>query len=60
MHMPPSEVKALTWWEYQGMLWNWADRHATEEDEEVEAPDAGFVMKRQAALERMGIAKVLH
>lgn len=59
--IPPSEVKAMTWWEYQGLLWNWNDRHKGPDDSEpAEAPDAGFVMKRQAQLERSGIAQVLH
>lgn len=59
--LPPSETRALSWWEYQGMLWHWAERHRTDdEQDEVEAPDAAFVMKRQAQLERAGIAKVLH
>lgn len=59
MGIQPSELKALTWWEYQGLLWNWNDRHATE-DEEMEAPDAQFVMKRMAQLERAGLATVIH
>lgn len=61
MSIPPSEVKALTWWEYQGLLWHWSDRHATDDAEEpAEAPEAAFVEKRQAQLERAGIARILH
>lgn len=59
--IPPSEVRALTWHEYQGLLWHWSDRHQTDaEDEPAEAPDAAFVMKRQAQLETAGISQVLH
>lgn len=61
MAIPPSELKALTWWEYQGLLWNWTERHkGPEEEDPVEAPEAAFVMRRQNQIERAGIAKVLH
>jgi len=60
MGIPPSEAKALTWWEYQAMLWNWNDRHSTDEQEEVEAPDADFIRRRQERLADKGLAKVLH
>jgi hypothetical protein len=60
MNIPPSELKAMTWWEYQGLLWHWNERHTPPEDEAVEAPDADFVMKRQAKLERMGIVRSIH
>jgi len=59
MHVSPSEAKALTWWEYQALLWNWNDRHTPEEEKPVEAPSQDYVMRRQAKLERMGM-KVLH
>ena len=60
MGIGPSELKALTWWEYQGMLWNWNERHKVAgEQEPVEAPPAEFVARRQAKLERMGM-RVLH
>lgn len=60
MGIPPSEAKKLTWWEYQAMLWTWNDRHAQPEDEEVAAPDADYVARRQQWLaERMG-TRVIH
>lgn len=61
MGISPSEMRVMSWWEYQALLWNWNDRHAPAEgEEEVEAPDPEFVMRRQARLERLGLAKVLN
>jgi len=59
MNIPPSEAKRLTWWEYQGLLWNWNDRHSTEE-EQPDPPDPGFMKRRQARIAHAGLAKVLH
>jgi hypothetical protein len=54
-----SDARALTWWEYQGMLWTWNDRHSTEQ-EPVEAPEAAFVERRQQRLADRGIARTIH
>jgi hypothetical protein len=59
MGIQPSEAKALTWWEYQAMLWTWNDRHKPV-DEEIEAPDAEYVARQMALIERRGIARSLH
>jgi hypothetical protein len=60
MGIQPSEVKELTWWEYQALLWNWNDRHTPDEDREAEAPDADFVARHMALIEKRGIARSLH
>lgn len=61
MGIPPSEVKAMTWWESQAIIWNWNDRHDPEgKDEPVEPPEADFVRRRQERLADMGFGKVLH
>jgi hypothetical protein len=52
-----SEAEDLTWWKYQALLWNWNDRHKTEDVEEVEAPDMDAVMLHFARLERSGLVK---
>lgn len=42
MHMPPSEAKALSLWEYEAMLWNWNKAH---NGSDVEAPDPDKTQK---------------
>lgn len=60
MGVQPSEFKRLSWQEYQGLLWNWNDRHTNEEDEPVEAPNADFVARRQQRLADKGLARTIH
>jgi len=57
MHIPPSEAKALTLCEYQGLLHNWEAAHAV--DDEVEPPSIEETEDRRRSLEARGI-KVLH
>lgn len=60
MSIPPSEARELTWWEYQAMLWNWNDRHSTDEQDEAEAPDADFVARQFERLAKRGLVGSVH
>jgi hypothetical protein len=60
MSISPAEATALTWWAYQGLLWNWNDRHTPEGEEEAEAPDPDFVARRMLRIEERGLARSVH
>jgi hypothetical protein len=60
MGIQPSEMRRLTWWEYQALLWTWNDRHDLDGGDDVEAPDADFVARRQERLAERGLMKVLN
>jgi hypothetical protein len=61
MGIQPSEAKRLTWWEYQGLLWNWNDRHSTEKDEPApEPPSAESVLALSHRVELRGLARMIH
>lgn len=55
MNMQPSEFDALSWHDYQGLLWTWNDRHRTDREEDAEAPDSDFVDRIFERLEEAGI-----
>lgn len=57
MHMPPTEAKSLTLYEYQALLHGWEAAHSTEED--MEPPSIEETEDRRRSLEARGI-KVLH
>ena len=59
--IPPSEAKALTYWEYTALRHEWNERHKSEGDlEPVEAPTEEFVRARQAELAELGISGTKH
>lgn len=41
MNIPPSEAKALTLWEYEGILWNHNEAHGSDE---LPPPDPATAM----------------
>lgn len=43
MNIPPSEARALSYHEYQAILWNWNDAHAIGD---VEPPDPEITKAR--------------
>lgn len=57
MHVPPSEAKALTLYEYQAMLHNWQAAH--EAEPALEPPSIEENEERRRRLEARGV-KVLH
>ncbi len=50
MHLPPSEAKALSMWEYEAMLHGWNEAHRSGDD--VEAPDPD---KTQKLIDRINL-----
>jgi hypothetical protein len=60
MNIQPSELGALLWWEYQGVLWNWNDRQPGSEAGEVEPPEMNDVLLHFAKIERAGLARTVH
>jgi len=59
MGIQPSEAGKLTWQEYQGLLWNWNDRHNPEE-ERADPPDPEFMKRRQSRIAHAGLARMLN
>lgn len=55
MGLSLSDIRDAAWWEFQALLWNWNDRHSTDDAEEADAPDPDMVAARFAKLERMGL-----
>lgn len=53
MHIPPSEAKALTLCEYQGLLHNWEAAHSSEDV--IEPPSVEETEERRRLLESRGI-----
>jgi hypothetical protein len=61
MGVSPAEAAKLSLWTYEALLWNWNDRHRTDDgDEPVEAPDAEFVEHRHRMLAASGFGKMVH
>lgn len=61
MGVGPTEAARLSLWTYEALLWNWNDRHRTDdEDEAVELPDADFVEARHRMLAERGVARMVH
>lgn len=58
MGIAPSEAKALTLAEYQGLLHNWNKAQGAAEDAPLEPPTPEELAERRAALEAAGV-KVL-
>lgn len=58
MNIPPSEAKALTLAEYDGIMHHWNAANGGDQDE-IEAPSIEQTEARRARLEARGI-KVLH
>lgn len=56
MGLSPSDVGALTWWQYGAMIDVWTERHADPADEKVDPPSEDFVRHRQQLLYERGIA----
>lgn len=42
MNVPPSEARALSYYDYQALLWNWNDAHKV--GDEGDLPDAETTM----------------
>lgn len=61
MHIPPSEAKALTWWEYTALTTVWNERHAGKDGaSEVEPPSDEVMRRHDEMIVARGIGKVLH
>jgi hypothetical protein len=61
MGVSPAEAAKLSLWTYEALLWNWNERHKTEDDEgAVDLPDADFVEHRHRMLEARGFGKMVH
>lgn len=60
MHIPLSDVRTMSWWEYQAVLWNHNDRHTSEEDKPIDAPDPEAVARSQQRLADRGLARTIH
>ena len=57
MGLSMADARALTWWEYNALLWG---HQPPEEEQPPEAPDADFVRRRMERLQDSGIARMLH
>ena len=61
MRLQPSEGLALSWQDYQGVLWTYSDRQNPEgANDEADAPDAGLVERSMLAAEKAGLVRTLH
>jgi len=62
MGVGADEARRMSYWEYQARLWNWNERHKSDDGEgdPVEAPDIDYMLHRQQMLEARGIAKMVH
>jgi hypothetical protein len=60
MGVGPTEAAKLSLWTYEALLWNWNERHRTEDDDAVEPPDADFVEHRHRLLAARGFGKMVH
>ena len=61
MHIPPSEAKRLSYWEFRALRYEWNDRHKPADDtSDVEPPSVDFVRARQAELQALGISGTKH
>lgn len=58
MGLSPTDLKEMSWWEYQALLWTWNERQGGDKDEETEAPDAAFVDRIFERLTDAGIVSV--
>lgn len=58
MGLSPTDLNAMSWWEYQALLWTWNERHGDGKDEQVEAPDAAFVDRMFERLGEAGLVSV--
>lgn len=56
MGLSPDDLKSLSWWEYQALLWTWNERHQTDAEQSVEPPDAAFVDR---FFDRLGAAGIV-
>jgi hypothetical protein len=57
MGLSIADARALSWWEYQALVW----QHMPEDQQEdAEAPSADFVRRRQEHLAALGIVGSLH
>ena len=56
MGLSLADARSMSWWEYSALLWG----HQPEEEQEAEAPDAGFVESRMSNLAGSGLFKVIH
>lgn len=61
MGIGPEEAGRLSLRDYQGLVWNWADRHRpAEEAGEVEPPDLSAMMERHRRFAARGFGKAVH
>jgi hypothetical protein len=62
MGVSPAEAAKLSLWTYEALLWNWNERHKTDDDETepVELPSAEFVEHRHLILAERGLGTMVH
>lgn len=62
MGVSPAEAAKLSLWSYEALLWNWNDRHRTDDEQAdpVELPDADYVEHRHRLLAARGLGQMVH